>query len=99
MPQGVVRMRRFAVRGGLLLVALLALVLYVYPAAAAQLHFNSGLQSRVSTFRAQTLLQRIQSHQLASTVQVLDSQAPSVIIQFPLFPSGVKRLFHRPRVW
>ncbi len=92
MPQRVVRMRRFAIRGGLLLIALLAIVLYAYP-AAAQLHIDSGHQSRVRTFRPQTLLQRIQSHQLASTVQVLDSQAPSVIIQFPLFPSGVKKAF------
>lgn len=30
---------------------------------------------------------------LASTVQVLSSQAPSVIVQFPLFPSGIKQTF------
>jgi hypothetical protein len=35
----------------------------------------------------------IQSHELASTVQVISSQPPSVIIQFPLFPSSVKAAF------
>src|SRR5437868_5362101 len=35
----------------------------------------------------------VQAHQLASTVQVLSSQPPSVIIQFPLFPSGVIQAF------
>ena len=34
-----------------------------------------------------------QTRHLASTVQVLSSQPPSVILQFPLFPSGVKKAF------
>jgi hypothetical protein len=44
-------------------------------------------------FSPKTLQQRLQAHELASTVQVLSSQPPSVIIQFPLFPSGVKAAF------
>lgn len=50
-------------------------------------------RSRNQSFHPQTLQQMIASHQLAPTVQVLSSQAPSVIIQFPLFPSGVKQKF------
>src|SRR5947209_13227631 len=54
---------------------------------------STARQIRSQTFQPKTLQQMIQAHQLASTVQVLSSQAPSVIIQFPLFPSGVKKLF------
>lgn len=50
-------------------------------------------QTHSQSQRFQTLNDRIQSHQLASTVQVLASEPPSVIIQFPLFPSGVKKAF------
>jgi hypothetical protein len=57
------------------------------------LHFNTSQQNRVQAFRPQTLQQRVQAHQLAATTQVLASQPPSVIIQFPLFPSGVKKAF------
>src|SRR5947209_11118065 len=54
---------------------------------------STARQIRSQTFQPKTLQQMIQAHQLASTVQVLSSQAPSVIIQFPPFPSGVKKLF------
>ena len=74
------------------LLACVAAAFFVYP-AAANLHFNLARQSRAQAFQPQTLLQRIQAHQLASTVQSLVSQPPSVIIQFPLFPSGVKKAF------
>jgi hypothetical protein len=84
--------RRVAMSGLLLGVALLAIVLYAAP-VAANLHINTGRQSRVQTFQPQTLSQLVKAHQLASTVQVLSSQPPSVIIQFPLFPSGVKAAF------
>jgi hypothetical protein len=72
--------------------ALLALVGLAYPAAANSFS-TLGRQDRAQTFQAHTLQQRIQAHQLASTVQVLASQPPSVILQFPLFPSGVKKAF------
>src|SRR5947209_17636583 len=54
---------------------------------------GAGRQIRNQSFQPQTLRQMIQAHQLSSTVQVLSSQPPSVIIQFPLFPSGVKQAF------
>jgi len=54
---------------------------------------EAGRLVRSQSFQPQTLRQMVQAHQLASTVQVLSSQPPSVIIQFPLFPSGVKAKF------
>src|SRR3989440_11642380 len=54
---------------------------------------EAGRQIRNQSFHPQTLREMVQAHQLASTVQVLSSQPPSVIIQFPLFPSGVKKAF------
>jgi len=54
---------------------------------------EAGRQIRNQSFHPQTLREMVQAHQLASTVQVLSSQPPSVIIQFPLFPSGVKQAF------
>lgn len=54
---------------------------------------DAGRLVRNQSFQTATLRQMVQAHQLASTVQVLASQPPSVIIQFPLFPSGVKAKF------
>src|SRR5205823_12374392 len=54
---------------------------------------DAGRQIRNQSFHPQTLREMVQAHQLASTVQVLSSQPPSVIIQFPLFPSGIKKAF------
>ncbi len=54
---------------------------------------SSAQQVRSQSFQPKTLQQMIAEHQLASTVQVLSSQSPSVIIQFPLFPSGLKKTF------
>lgn len=54
---------------------------------------SSAKQIRSQTFQPATLQHLVQTHQLASTVQVLSSQPPSVIIQFPLFPSGLKKVF------
>src|SRR5438105_7394086 len=76
----------------LLIAATLIVTLYAYP-AAANLQANAARHARAQVFQPQTLRERIQAHQLASTVQVLASQPPSVIIQFPLFPSGVKKAF------
>ncbi len=85
-------LRRPLICGLLLLLTVLAITLFAYPAAAS-LHNNTGHQSRSLSFQTHTLQEMVRSHQLASTVQVLDSQQPSVIIQFPLFPSGVKKAF------
>jgi hypothetical protein len=85
-------LRRPLICGLLLLLMVLAITLFAYP-VAARLHTNTGHQSRSLSFQTRTLQEMVHSHQLASTVQVLDSQQPSVIIQFPLFPSGVKKAF------
>src|SRR6266702_2477018 len=73
-------------------VTVLLVMLFAYP-VAANFHTNTSHQSRAATFQPRTLQEKIKTHQLASTVQVLQSQSPSVIIQFPLFPSGVKAKF------
>ena len=76
------------------LTILLFAAIFVYPGYAG-VHIPTVQRRMASPFQAQTLRQLIASHALASTAQVLDSQAPSVIIQFPLFPSGVKAAFPR----
>jgi hypothetical protein len=76
----------------LLIAAILVVMLYVYP-VAANLQANAARSARAQVFRPHALRERIAAHELASTVQVLASQPPSVIIQFPLFPSGVKKAF------
>lgn len=73
-------------------VTVLLVMLFAYP-VAANFHTNTSRQSRAAIFQPRTLQEKIKTHQLASTVQVLQSQSPSVIIQFPLFPSGVKAKF------
>ncbi len=60
-----------------LMVSLLLTVAFTYP------HLGS----------AKTTTQAPTSQRLASSVQVLAAQSPSVIIQFPLFPSGIKKAF------
>jgi hypothetical protein len=75
-----------------LLAITLAATVFVRGAGASP-STNASRQVRASNFQVQTLQQMIQTHQLASTVRVLSSQPPSVIIQFPLFPSGVKNAF------
>ncbi len=91
-------MKRFAVTrrpillGLFLSMIVLAAALLVYP-VAAQIHNATGRVNRSATFHAKSVQDLLRSHQLASTVQVLASQPPSVIIQFPLFPSGVKQAF------
>ena len=84
--------RRPVLVGLLLLTIVLAGAVFAYPVAA---NFQGGAArlNRSQSFNALSLKQRIEAHQLASTVQVLASQPPSVIIQFPLFPSGLKTAF------
>ena len=84
--------RRPVLAGLLLSMIVLAGAVFAYPAGA---NFQGGAArlNRSQTFNALSLKQRIEAHQLASTVQVLASQPPSVIIQFPLFPSGLKTAF------
>jgi hypothetical protein len=84
------RMLRRSAFVGMMLVALALMVTVFAQTIGAS---SSARQIRAQTFQPKTLQQRIAQHQLASTVQVLNSQSPSVIIQFPLFPSGVKQAF------
>ena len=84
--------RRFAIIGLLLLVMLLAATLLARTSGASS-SADAGRLIRNASFQPKTLREMVQAHQLASTVQVLSSQPPSVIIQFPLFPSGVKKAF------
>jgi hypothetical protein len=84
--------RRSILLGLFLSVVVLAATLLVYP-VAAQIHNATSRENRGLSFHAKSVQDLVRSHQLASTVQVLASQPPSVIIQFPLFPSGVKKAF------
>jgi hypothetical protein len=84
--------RRFAFTG-LLLLAILIIATVFASTIGASSSAGAGRQIRNHSFQSKTLQQMIQAHQLASTVQVLSSQPPSVILQFPLFPSGVKKAF------
>jgi hypothetical protein len=84
--------RRFAIIGLLLLAVLLSATLLARTIGASS-SADAGRLIRNNSFQSKTLQQMVQAHQLASTVQVLSSQPPSVIIQFPLFPSGVKKAF------
>ena len=85
--------RRFALSGLLLLAIMIVATVFASSTIGARSVANVGRQIRDFSFQSKTLQQMIQTHQLASTVQVLSSQPPSVIIQFPLFPSGVKKAF------
>lgn len=81
--------RRMVLTGMILAALLLTGTVFAHSISAS----SSAKQIRSQTFQPQTLKQMIAAHQLASTVQVLASQPPSVILQFPLFPSGVKTAF------
>lgn len=65
-----------------LLVALLFTFAFAYP--------HQGSRQAV---QAQSVPPKSAVQHLASTVQVLSAQPPSVIVQFPLFPSGLKQSF------
>jgi hypothetical protein len=84
--------RRFAFLAMLLLVTAIAGTVFAQTIGASS-GAVAGRQIRNQSFQPQTLREMVQRHQLASTVQVLSSQPPSVVIQFPLFPSGVKKAF------
>jgi len=91
MSRRIVTRRPFLI-GLLALGAVLITTLFASP-VAANLQANAARQIRQQSFTPRALHERIEAKQLASTVQVLAAQPPSVIIQFPLFPSGVKKAF------
>lgn len=84
--------RRMFIASLALLAVLLFAFAFVYPGYASS-HNRTSPQSQHAPVRFHTLNQLIASRSLASSVQVLSSQPPSVIVQFPLFPSGVKAAF------
>lgn len=84
--------RRIALMSVLFLALTVAATAFAHTIGASS-SADAGRQIRNQSFQPETLRQMVQAHQLASTVQVLSSQPPSVIIQFPLFPSGVKKAF------
>ncbi len=84
--------RRFAFTGLLLLVMAIIATVFASTIGAGSSAY-AGRQIRNQSFQPKTLQQMVQAHQLAPTVQVLSSQPPSVILQFSLFPSGVKKSF------
>jgi len=74
------RQRRPLILSLALLLSLFFTVAFTYPRQAS-------VASHVSSAPPHT------AQHLASTVHVLSSQSPSVIVQFPLFPSGIKQAF------
>src|SRR5260370_16924672 len=84
--------KRIALLSVLLLAMAVAGTVFAQTIGASS-SIDAGRQIRNQSFQPETLRQMVQQHQLASTVQVLSSQPPSVIIQFPLFPSAVKKAF------
>jgi hypothetical protein len=76
--------------------ALLALVLgaFVFVAPGrASVGAGAGAQRNRAPLQTHTLRQLLDAHGEAPTVQILSAQPPSTIIQFPLFPSGLKAAF------
>jgi hypothetical protein len=89
---------RIPLSGSLLIALLLVMALQAGGAAAAPLAPNSSARvSRTNAIpfnaNAEHLREMVRDGQLASTVRVLDSLAPTTIVQFPLVPSGIKAKF------
>ena len=75
---------------GSLLLLLLLIASTQYVAASAAPIRTSVMKA---TIRTQQIQQGRHDKQLAPTVHVLDSLAPTKILQFPLVPSGIKQAF------
>ncbi len=84
--------RRFLMVSLATLAILLFTFAFVYPGYASS-HTPTSPRRVSSPFQPQTLQQLIATHALASSAQVLSALPPSVIVQFPLFPSGIKAAF------
>ncbi|HTK09921.1 MAG TPA: hypothetical protein VL485_22305 [Ktedonobacteraceae bacterium] len=74
----------------LLLIAMLASVLCGSVASAAP---RQQQASSAFNANAQLLKQMVQHGQLAPSVKIVNTLAPTTIVQFPLFPSGIKQAF------
>jgi hypothetical protein len=93
------RLRRISVGGPLLLVLLLITTMWVGVAGAAPAKVNPlttvhevGV-SRSSNAHTDLLQRMVRAGRLAPTVHVLASMPPTTIVQFPLVPSGIKKVF------
>ena len=75
---------------GSLLLFLLLIASTQYAAASTAPRPTSVMKATIST---QQIRQGRHDKQLAPTVHVLDSLAPTKILQFPLVPSGIKQAF------
>ncbi len=56
-------------------------------------HATRSASTNVVNPQAEQLRQMVRNGRLARTVHVLDSLAPTTIVQFPLVPSGIKAAF------
>jgi len=92
------KLRRISLGGVLMVVVALlisGLQVGVASAATRQPDSPARLQAGAAVFNPQVeqLRQMVRTGRLARTVRVLDSVAPTTIVQFPLVPSGIKAAF------
>src|SRR6185312_3096109 len=93
-------LRRITLSSPLILVVLLSITMQMSVAAARPLNTSSNkiAQSVSSSIQnrnpdVELLRQMVRDGRLAPTVRVLNSMAPTTIVQFPLLPSGIKNAF------
>lgn len=93
--------RRITPGGSFLLALFLVITMQVGEAAAAtstsagsvSIHITGHAVSVPYNPEAERLRQMVRDGRLAPTVHVLNSLAPTTIVQFPLVPSGIKAAF------
>ncbi|HJT58111.1 MAG TPA: hypothetical protein VJ761_16520 [Ktedonobacteraceae bacterium] len=93
-------LRRFTFSSPYILLLLLGLSMQMSVATARPLRVSSyqvaqSLSSGTQTYNpdVELLRQMVRDGRLAPTVHVLNSLAPTTIVQFPLLPSGIKNAF------
>lgn len=93
-------LRRITLGGSLILALLLSMAVQMSVAAARPLQAGSYRMAQSVSSSTQNrnpnvalLRQMVRDGRLAPTVRVLESLAPTTIVQFPLLPSGIKNAF------
>lgn len=93
-------LRRITLSSPLILALLLGITMQMSVAAARPMNTSSNTiaQSVSSSIQnrnpdVELLRQMVRDGRLAPTVRVLNSMAPTTIVQFPLLPSGIKNAF------
>jgi hypothetical protein len=93
-------LRRITLSGPLILALLLSMAVQMSVAAARPLKVSSYRMTQSGSSSTQNhnpnvelLRQMVRDGRLAPTVHVLESLAPTTIVQFPLLPSGIKNAF------